>query len=74
MPTIVHINDQIFVFKDFIYSERERERDSDTEGEAGSLPGAQCGALSQDPGVMPWAKGNSQPLSHPGVSMIKLIH
>ena len=40
-------------FKDlFIYS-----WETQTEGEAGSLQGARCGTRSQDPGIMPWAKG-----------------
>ena len=61
-----------FVFlKDFIYlfmRDREREREREREGEAGSMPGAQRGTRSRDPGIMPWAKGrhsNTEPPRHP---------
>ena len=35
----------------------ETGRDTQAEGEAGSMQGARCRTLSQDPGFMPWAKG-----------------
>ena len=38
----------------FIYSQ-ETHRSRNTEGEADSLWGPQCGTWSQDPRVMPWA-------------------
>ena len=37
--------------------ERERERSRDTEGEAGSMQGAQGGTRSRDSRIMPWAEG-----------------
>ena len=46
-------------FKDlFIYDRhREREAEIQEEGEAGSMPGARCGTLSQVSRITPWAKG-----------------
>ena len=35
----------------------ERERQRQAEGEAGSLQGASCRTLFQDPGITPWAEG-----------------
>ena len=37
--------------------EREREREIQKEGEAGSMPRAQCGTRSRDYRIVPWAKG-----------------
>ena len=41
-----------------------REAETEAEGEAGSLQGAPCRTLFQDPGIMPWA--DTQPLSPQG--------
>ena len=48
----------------------QREAETQTEGEAGSMQGAQRGTRSQDPRIMPWAEGSAKPLSHPGVPTI----
>ena len=45
----------------------QREAETQAEGEAWSLWGPWCRIQSQDPGITTWAKGNTQPLSHPGV-------
>ena len=45
----------------------EREAETQAEGEAGSLPGAQCGTRSRIPGSRPGPKIDAQLLSHPGV-------
>ena len=47
--------------------DRERERDAETqaEGEAGSMQGARRGTRSQDPRIMPWAKGRHQTAEPP---------
>ena len=44
----------------------QREAETQTEGEAGSSQGAQCGTRSLDPGSRPELKGGAKPLSHPG--------
>ena len=43
----------------FIYLwETHREAETQAEGgETGSMQGSRCGTRSQDPGIMPWAKG-----------------
>ena len=43
----------------------EREADTQAEGEAGSMKEAGCGTWSQDPGIMPWAKGRRQTAEPP---------
>ena len=48
---------------------RDRERERQAEGEADSMQGARCGTRSQDPRIMPWAKGSAKSLSHPGGPM-----
>ena len=56
-----------FFFKILLFThERHTEAETQAEGEAGSLQGAQRGTRSQDPGVTPWAAGNTKPLSPPG--------
>ena len=45
---------------------RDRQRHREAEGEAVSLQGARWGIRSQDPRVMPWAKGRPPPLSPSG--------
>ena len=46
---------------------RDTQREAETEGEAGSSQGAQCGTRSPDLGICPESKADAQPLSHPGV-------
>ena len=41
----------------------EREAETQAEGEAGSMQGPRRGTRSRDPGVTPWAKGGTKPLS-----------
>ena len=45
---------------------REREVETQTEGEADSMQGAQCGTRSWASRITPWAKVGTKPLSHPG--------
>ena len=35
----------------------DREAETQAEGEAGSVQGTQCGTLSRDSRIMPWAEG-----------------
>ena len=52
----------------------EREAETQAEGEAGPLPGAQCGDWIlglQD--HAPGPKADAQPLSHPGVSILVFL-
>ena len=41
-------------------TDTERETHTQEEGEAGSMPGAQCGTRSRDSRIAPWAKGRRQ--------------
>ena len=53
---VVHL----FQLKIFIYlfmRDTHREAETQAEGAAGSMQGALHGSRSQDPGIMPWAKG-----------------
>ena len=52
---------------------REREAEIQTEGEAGSPQGAQCGTRSRILGLGPGPKADAQPLSHPGVPQYSLL-
>ena len=45
----------------------ERVRQRQTEGEGGSVQGAQCRTQSWILGSRPERKADAQPLSHPGV-------
>ena len=45
--------------------EREREAETQAEGEAGSMRGAQRRTQSQDPRIVPWAKGRRQTAEPP---------
>ena len=42
-----------------------RDTQTQAEGEAGSLRGARCGSWSQDPRIMPWAKGRRSTIESP---------
>ena len=44
----------------------EREAETQTEGEAGSMQGAQRGTPSRVSRIMPWAEDHAKLLSHPG--------
>ena len=46
--------------------QREREAEKQAEGEVGSIQGARRGTQSRISRIMPWAKGWTKPLSHPG--------
>ena len=43
----------------------EREAETETEGEAGYMPGARYGTLPRVSRITPWAEGGTKPLSHP---------
>ena len=45
----------------------KREAETQAEGEAGSMQGAQSGALSQVSRITPRAKGGTKLLNHPGI-------
>ena len=66
-------------FKDIIYLfERERKNTSGERGRRRSRlsaeQGAWCGAWSQDPGIMTWARRQTRHrLSHPGAPRARLI-
>ena len=52
--------EDFILFKDFIYlfmRFTHREAEIHAEGEAGSLQGAQCGTISQNPRIMPQVEG-----------------
>ena len=58
---------------------RDTERGAETqaEGEVGSTQGAQCRTQSQDPGIMPWAKGRcptTEPPRRPQRTVIPNSH
>ena len=43
----------------------QREAETYAKGKAGFSQGAWCGTQSQDPGIMPWAKGRCSPAEPP---------
>ena len=50
-----------------------REAEIQAEGEAGSMQGAQRVTRSQVSRIMPWTKGGTKPLSHPGCPNITIL-
>ena len=46
---------------------RDTQRVAETEGEAGSSQGAQCGTRSPDRGSHPEPKADAQPLNYSGI-------
>ena len=52
-----------FIYLFMIEGEGQRQE----EGEEGSMPGAQRGTRSRDPGSRPGPKASTKPLSHPGI-------
>ena len=53
-----------FLIFNLFMTERERG-ETQPEGEAGSMPGAQCGTQSRDSRIASWAKGRRQTAEPP---------
>ena len=75
IPTVTDFFFNVYFFLRFssIYSwgtQREREAETQADGEAGSIQGARCGTLSQDPGVTPWAEDRRSIAEPPGAPNI----
>ena len=73
------ITGKAFVFYSFIHLFihlfiHERHTHIQAEGEAGSMQGARCGALSQVSRITPWAEGGAKSLSHPGCPTYKILN
>ena len=60
---LIFLKDFIYLFMRNTEWERDREAETQAEGEAGSMPEAQCGTRSRDPAITAW----HSIAEHPGI-------